>query len=75
MSIISEGVAGTGLQAINSLFVNYYKQIFGQKIDYRMQLNWERLYHIKPWGVEELELPFDEEEVNIFSMGSDIPSS
>ena len=38
-----------------------------------MQLDWKALYQTDSWGEEELEVPFDEEEVKatIFSMGSD----
>ena len=58
---------------IGQVFVDYYKGVFGQCIEHKVQLHWEELFPSTSWDFEDLERPFTENEVRlaIFSMGGD----
>ena len=54
-------------------FVDYSQGVFGQCIGHRIQLNWAEIFPATHWNSEELERPFNEEEVREsgFPMGGD----
>ena len=61
-------------QDIGKAFYDFYRSIFGHKVEHRVQLNWQSLYPQEEWEADKLEQPFNESEVRdvIFFMAGDI---